>query len=160
MLARLSSNHARRPGAYRAHHRGIEEMTTKLNELLGVLESARDSGLTHGIVFTAAREDVVQTIHEIKTLQQQHGTQAHNIRAILADLQAVAKERDELRDALARKAFEVTVLELTQGALKMEIDRLRDDAVVASNATVTVSRDGKMTITAPLVVLSGKVGAH
>ena len=101
---------------------------------------------------------IVELARDVGELQKQHATQKDNIRKILADLATIAKERDELRDALARKTFEVTVLQMTQGALKMEIDRLRSEPRVAAlNATVIVDPLGNITISAPEIAITGNV---
>ena len=111
--------------------------------------------------FMVRREVLREAIAEVDALQSQHGVQCMNIRAMLTDLASLATERDQLREALARKAFEVQVLEMTQGALKMEIDRLRSEpAVSAVDATVTVARDGSITINAPMVAVTGNVEAR
>jgi hypothetical protein len=78
------------------------------------------------------------------------------------DMGLIVDAVHEIRDLQAernRLAFEVQILQMTQGALKMEIDRLREEAVIASDATVTVSRDGKITIAAPSIRIAGKVSA-
>lgn len=46
---------------------------------------------------------------------------------------------------------------MTQGALKMEIDRLRNQpTIAATDATVTISHDG-ITLSAPMVSITGEV---
>ncbi|HEX7906709.1 MAG TPA: hypothetical protein VF534_01270 [Paraburkholderia sp.] len=79
------------------------------------------------------------------------------LREVVAEADKLQSERIALHQDLARREFEIQMLQMTQGALKMEIDRLRSQpTITAENATVTISRDG-ITLTAPMVVMTGDV---
>lgn len=60
-------------------------------------------------------------------------------------------DRAALLTELSRKAFEIQILQMTQGALKMEIDRLRAGSaptIAANGAEITILTDGTVRIKA------------
>lgn len=96
---------------------------------------------------------LIDAAREVRELQAQHENQKTNIRYLADRGDEAAKHIAALEDALARKSFEIQILQMTQGALKMEIDRLRAEPakLYATGAVVKFDRDGSVSVVADAV---------
>lgn len=90
--------------------------------------------------------------------------EADTVRELLRCAEVRASEPAQraaaLEAELARKSFEIHILQMTQGALKMEIDRLRAEAapaIAATGAEMTILTDGTVRIKADCLSVSGDV---
>lgn len=96
---------------------------------------------------------VVERLRDMGELETPLAFEGSLLEAAVRDARALQASRDRL-------FFEIQILQITQGALKMEIDRLRAEAVpvkvYATDAIVTFGRDG-VTLQAPLVEVHGDV---
>jgi hypothetical protein len=85
---------------------------------------------------------------------------AQTMRRVVQEVRGMQAERAALEMELNRREFEIKILQMTQGALKMEIDRLRAATapvtVYATDAVVTFGPSGVM-LQAPLVEMTGDV---
>jgi hypothetical protein len=116
-----------------------KRVARNVSSLLSYWNTQRDTIRSMG-------EREIKSNDEIAALERRHEEFESDRAALLADL--------------SRKSFEIQILQMTQGALKMEIDRLRAEAapvtVYATDAVVTFGPAG-VTLQAPMVEMHGDV---